>query len=165
MATKVNTSGMKRKLGQVSKLVNTDDLSKELGETVIRGIKGKTRKGLDLVNGGKQGALASSTIAQRRYLDDHNSTASTYSPARSNLTFTGQLLDSLKWFRIGNIIRIMPTGQRRPYKRGSKKSIANQDVANFLKEQGREFLGVDNPIKKQLKSIIRNFIRRNIRRK
>lgn len=72
------------------------------------------------------------------------------SPARSNLTYSGQLLDSLGVIRIGQgSIVIGPTGTRR-------NGQSNAAVAGYVAAGGRPFLALSSPEAEQLRRYYRN---------
>jgi hypothetical protein len=58
-----------------------------------------------------------------------------FSPARSNLTFTGQLLESLKYKVSDGIIRVFVDGKR-------DDGLDNQDVLEGLSKNNRRFLNL-----------------------
>ncbi len=71
-------------------------------------------------------------------------------PSRSNLTFTGQLLDSLAIVKLeaGTVV-IGPTGTR-------KGGGSNAAVAQFVADSGRPFLALSRPEAEQLRRFYRN---------
>lgn len=79
----------------------------------------------------------------RDYLSD------TTTARKSNVTFTGQMLDSLKVVsvRSGNVA-IAPTGVRKD--RFSPAGLTNRQVASYLADQGRTFLALTEPEISQL---------------
>ena len=133
----------------------------ELGNAAITIIVKRTKKGFGVRKTGQIGGarkrlkrLAKSTIERRKRF---SGLASDTSPARSNLTFTGQLLDSLKVKKISarkKSFVISPEGKRK----GS--SLANFEVAEFVDENGRPFLGFSNKdLQEVLKLYQSNFAR------
>lgn len=163
---KFDFSGLDKKLNSVSKVLDADELVTDIGNTAIKRIKGVTRTGKEIESGSSQPALSQESKDSRKQLAKRNRTHSTFSPGRSNLTFTGQLLDSLTFKKIRGGVRIEPSGSRKPYKGGSKKVLTNKQVAGLLAKMKpkRVFLGVDNEMVKQIKSIIKRFLRRKLRR-
>jgi len=126
---------------------------KRLGDAALVVIYSRTKKGKFVKKTGQIGgaratkALAKSTIRNRQRNKDklHPTT----SPRKSNLTFSGQLLDSLKVKKISarkKSFVISPEGRRK----GS--SLANFEVAEFVDQNGRPFLGLSN---KDLKEIVK----------
>jgi hypothetical protein len=83
-----------------------------------------------------------------------------FDPDFSNLTFTGQLLRSLK-AKVdlkARTIDIMPTGNR------FDSNLSNQDVAKFVAEQGRPFIGLDDKGIKRVKALIIQDLRKSLRK-
>ncbi|GEM_PF-2339785 len=115
---------------------------KPLGEEAVRLIVTRTRLGYGVTDDGQERArlkpLSSRWIAQRKRLDEEAAILSQFTTtARSNLTFTGQMLDSMQVIRIaqGQIV-IGPKGYRTdPLSRG----LSNEQVANYVAAAGRKF--------------------------
>lgn len=75
--------------------------------------------------------------------------ALTYSAPKSNLTFTGQMLDSLTARVENGKVYISPTGQRNdPFSRGK----SNADIARYVAKGGRPFLFLTKP---ELSQVVR----------
>lgn len=72
-------------------------------------------------------------------------------PSRSNLTFTGQLLDSVQVLRIapGSVV-IVPTGGRQG------ESLTNAQLAGYVAAKGRSFLSLSSLEAEQLTRFYRN---------
>lgn len=64
-----------------------------------------------------------------------------FSPAKSNLTMTGQMLDALE----ANVVagKIVITVEATP-RRDSEEGLTNKDVAKKVINEGRPFLGLDS---------------------
>jgi hypothetical protein len=133
-------------------------------------IVAETRKGKDLSRKGvSQPPLSQGYINWRRKLKDGKAPNREnikphpifFSPSFSNLTLTGQLLDSVQWFvnERRKFFEIRPTGVRRNPKNSFIKNLffglRNQTVANDLARRGRTFLGIDE---KGLKRVRKAFI-------
>jgi hypothetical protein len=78
------------------------------------------------------------TIATRKRLALFNTTHPEYQPEKPNLTFTGQLLDSLKGFFQGSrlIFTIRASGKHRPYETASTTSQALAAALEKRNKQG-----------------------------
>lgn len=104
--------------------------------------------------------LTRKTIASRKRMSRYNKTHADYSNRRSNLTFSGQLIDSIKGYvRVSkSAIELIPRGRRKPYRlksgKRSKSRPLNVDVVRGQEDQGR-FLMI--PTKKQRIGIIKIF--------
>src|SRR5690606_18358399 len=79
---------------------------------------------------------------------------------KSNLTQTGQLLDSLKADIKKNKITIEPTGNRDPGLSGRDEFSTNKELARDLAGRGFLFLGLDGTGVKRIKQMIIDEIRR-----
>lgn len=75
-------------------------------------------------------------------------------PSKSNLTFTGQMLDSLGVVKVANgSVTIGPQGYRTdPFSRG----LSNEAVANFVAKKGRPFNNLTKPEARQVQRFYRN---------
>lgn len=113
------------------------------GEFIASIIAKRTRLGYGVDrNGGQKSplkSLALSTIKQRTALRKSGKLSSFTRPGRSNLTATGQLLDSLKvtYLKDGEI-NIAPDGRRDDGKK-------NREVAGYQEEAGRIFMRLSQP--------------------
>jgi len=110
--------------------------------------------------------LTKSTKVNRGKMARYNKTHKKYSRNRSNLTFSGQLIDSIKAFiKISkSAIELVPTGKRKPYtlKSGkpSKTKATNAEVVLAQAYMNRHLM---IPTAKQRKNIIKIF-REGVRR-
>ena len=90
--------------------------------------------------------------------------AGTTKPAKSNLTATGQLLNSLTVVKLkitGGVSYLIRVGDRRG--RGlfdQPTSIGNKQLVDYLSRQGRHFLGFTNAQKNRIAREIRQIIRK-----
>lgn len=165
------------------KVINNQNLLKDIGTVVIKDIQFQTRKG-------KLKPLSDEWVNERKKIAKATATHPAYSARRSNLTLTGQLLDSLKiiYSKAGEVI-IEATGIHRPYKANYLKSwyrigqsgkrhlvkssntgmrtigesIENKKLAEYVADQGREFMKVREGLNRQLKNLVVAYIRRSSR--
>lgn len=125
----------------------------------VKRIQGFTRSGKSLFNNGEPlKPLSSRYIAFRqRYTGP---VSQFFRPKKSNLTFTGQLLDSLKGS--ANVkrqtISVFPTGTRSDGK-------TNKEVAENVADNGRPFLGLDDKGRERLIQIAIRDLRRTLKRR
>ena len=163
---RVRIKGLKRvrdnTIKNIEKALDSRSVQKDVADFAIKDIVGNARLGKDPNNRNFK-SLARSTKEQREYLSRYNSTDSFFSVNKSNLTVSGQLLNSIKAFFKKREITIEPTGTRRKY-RGAKgqaigQSLTNKEVADFVQED-RPFLLVS----KALEEFIKNRVRRELRR-
>ena len=105
-------------------------------------IVAETRKGKDLSRDRKQPPLSPNYIKYRERVargeEDITPDGQFFSPKRSTLTLTGQLLDNIEYSvkPSQNKITIEPTGLRRD-------GLTNKEVASDLARRDRTFLGLD----------------------
>ncbi len=149
----------------------------DYAQLIIEDIQGQTRSGKDIVNDRKQPPLKPSTIAARTNAEKYTDTSELYSRKRSNLTFTGQLLDSLL-FKIRKKsgssfeVEISPNNEVRknyyspnPRKKERKNiSLTNRKLFKYLQDMGREFLGIREKMIERIRTLAAQDLRRNIRK-
>lgn len=167
----IDLSKVTRKLEEIEKNFTSKELLEPVSKIVITDIQRETRSKKGFDESGKRKNLPSPLSTEwSRYKDKLagiNKTHPTYGKGRSNLTFTGQLLNSLKAFFERNTITIKPTGTHRGYKQirgGRSKDVENEKIAEGLESLGYKFLGVDDKTEKKIKTEITRFIRRLLRR-
>jgi len=121
---------------------------------------------------GKFKSLKKSTIKGREYLGELNKTHGTFKASRSNLTLTGQLIDSISHRVDRGIIIIQPVGKRSMYKTGEKRSARrtpinsrNELLYKAILEISSKFamLGLDPKGKKRVNTIVIRNLRRLLR--
>ena len=167
-----NASIFKSRTKKVSGAVQSgiDKALSEFVKTVPAQIKARTR-----VGGGLDSDDAGKLDGRRKQLDKlKNSTKdyrSTYkknlsgqtTPSKSNLTATGQMLDSLRGRkRPGNKIRVSPTGNRTRELDGSSSGLSNIEVQKRVERNGRTFLGLTTAETNKFRRIARNIIKKKL---
>jgi len=161
---------------RLNRIIQSTELLNQIGVFTTNKIKGTAKTGKSLKNGSKFKKLASSTIKNRENLAKYNATSNVYSNKRSNLSFTGQLLYSIKYkinTRNSRVI-IRPTGDRKPYKNKSGGSTKGKTITNKqlgeIHDQGmgsvpaRPFLDIDNETQNQINILFKKFLRRKLKR-
>lgn len=144
---------------RINRALKSSSLLKEIADGLIEDIQsGESPK-----TGKPFPRLADSTIENRRRLARTNQTDKNYSPKKSNLTLTGQLVRSIKAkinLTRGELI-IEPTGSRRPY-RGVNKRLkqsvrTNKELATIHANGGRNLPKRDiiRFSKKRVREIVR----------
>ena len=168
------------RLKKIQRGLRGNRLLNEVGDEVISDNRREARTGKGFNSKPEVGQkrtkmpkLAETTIEHRKYLKRAKNTETTdvFSVKRSNLTVSGQLLSSIvKEIKNGALIIKLSDQKRIPYKtlnlrqkKARKPPPSNQEVADFLEEQGRHFLGIDDKTQKKIKNIVIRFIRRLIR--
>lgn len=166
MATRVRIVGLenlsKRIKTQVGRAIKQSGFEKELLSDLVKEIK----------DNGIEPALAPSTIKRRGRLATVNPTDAAYSQGKSNLTFTGQLLASLRSkFQVSKLVfNFTAIGKHKNYKLLTKKSStaarpSNSDIFKGQSElYGRSLANVftrdefRNRLVNKLKQSIKKFL-------
>lgn len=152
----------------IKKVLNNKTMLGEIGDVIINDVKLNTRLGKSIPTGGKLKPLKDSWIKQRKKISQATKVHDTFSPARSNLTLTGQLLDSMrKVFKGMGSLEIKFFGNHQPYfiktKSGTSrigKAIPNEKLAGYVAEGGRPFFGIRKQVKSRINIIVRSYLRR-----
>lgn len=124
----------------IKRALNTGELN-AIAKIAISIISKRTRAGFGVKNAGQNATrlkkLSGTYVEFRKKSKDLNRALTT--PGKSNLTFTGKLLESLTVKQV-NVAeqKVFIGGNRRRRKGGA----TNEDVAGFVAEQGREFLNL-----------------------
>lgn len=147
------------------KVIRSNAMMNEIGAVVTNDVKEQTRKGKSIPNGSKLKALSSKWIDRRKELAKSNDTDEAYQAEKSNLTFTGQLLNSIRFIIPGpGKIKIFFDGMHDPYKNKDGENIggrvSNQLIADGQTERGRPFVGVRPVIERRIGRIIRTYLKR-----
>lgn len=132
--------------------------------------KAKTKKAQNkLINlRGQQAAEGYNYIDIRRYISKATPTHQAFREARSNLTLSGQLLNSLKakFPKKGSIL-IEPTGIRSKYKIKTAKGVksigkltTNKQISEYVSKK-RPYLGVRPIMKERIRRTVIGYIRRS----
>jgi hypothetical protein len=133
----------------------------------VKRIQSFTWSGKSLVTGQPFAPLSPGYKRWRRKANDRttnfwqqNRPGKFFKPNRSNLTLTGQLIESLKGmsnFR-EQTISVAPVGRR-------TDGQSNKDVAEEVAKNGRPFLGLDDKGAQRIAQIVKRDIRRNLAKK
>lgn len=157
------------------KFVNKAD---EIQEGIVGDLKKEIKSGKSPATGKNFRKLKDSTIESRRRRSKYNKTDASFSPSTSALTFTGQLVDSIKAkIKVGAKslnITIEPTGKRTSYKNkdgtNTKKSakIGNKRLAKIHADGGgklpkRDLLGFTKKKEKEIVKIIKEVLLKALR--
>jgi hypothetical protein len=162
---------VQKKLTSVSK---DDRLLDEIGEFAVERIKFFARKGTPLrINGsiGRFPPLKDVTLAIRTILAKYNLTHPAFQNDIPNVTFTGQLVDHVKYEKKDGYIDIFIEGTRRPILDKFRKPIVNQELKSekiyedLLRLNPKySFLGMDFTGKDRIKKIIERNLRRLLKK-
>lgn len=143
----------------------------EIGEFARNRVVAETRKGKDLTKESDQPGLSPGYIEYRKGLvkrwggkfkkgqrvTEHTPIPDPtfFRPAKSNVTLTGQLLESIQYKirKSEKTVIIEPTGTR-------DDGLTNKEVAEDLAKRGRTFLGLDQRGVQRIRNIVIEAIRR-----
>lgn len=135
------------RIGSILKLLVEEAIttleSKRLGIMLVEQIKKRTRLGYGVDDGGRQKklpALSDGYVGTRTRLKDNLDQFTT--PKRSNLTATGQLLNSVRSGRRGALVIEIAGGARNKGLDGRSSSLSNRTLAGYLEKKGRKFFGL-----------------------
>lgn len=153
-------------------LQSNKELLNKLGDAMIKDIQFTARRGVNPVTGGRFIPLSKKWIKERKQIAQATPTHEAFKENRSNITITGQLLDSLARSSVGKTLTVFFQGIHKPYKakrirnpgkglRTIGKEIDNELLARYVNKI-RPFFGVRDKLLPQLKSIVIRFIRRNL---
>lgn len=145
--------------------IEDKETMQQAGQIIQRSIVGSARTGKN-PDGESFKPLSKAWIKRKARLSEVNTTSEFYKKSRSNLSFTGQLLDSFSFSINKNILSFFFKGNRKPYKGIFKAQLegpaTNAELAESIeKERPFVFLG-DKPGKQVTIMIIRQ-IKRKLR--
>ena len=166
MKVKWDTKKLASKLNRkITKEMRQADLGETVKDLLVASIR---TDATSPQTGRKFKALTKKTIITRKYLAKHNSTHSEYSASKPNLTFTGELLDSLKasFHSDGDGVsfEIKPTGSHAPYKKGGSKSTPNHEIIRHLKKMGRSPLHWSKKMQKDILALIKREVNQALKK-
>lgn len=152
-----------------SEVVKDPDTLNEIGSTLVDQNKKAIRSGVDvggsLLTKTRLPKLSPKWVERKEKLRSTNEASEYYRKGASNLTFTGQLVDSIK-HKIeqskGTVV-IFISGKRKPYKnlkgRNEKDNPSNEEVAQDLKNKwGISIVGVTSAMRNIINKLVRKRI-------
>jgi len=172
VATEVFDPRFQSRLGRLAKSIIYKRVKAGYGTTV----GGRSRKKLKplstatvAVRSGKLMIRHQKGTSKKIYMnqdDRPRQTGEFFSPARSNLTFSGELLNSIEIDvgRYGFSIYIPDTTRRR-YNKFTKTRATNKEVAIYVQDAGRNFFELTGPEVDIIIKTINDFIKSTIRKK
>ena len=150
----------------------------KIQDGILNELKKEIKSGKSPATGKNFKRLKSSTIESRKKKSKHNKTDPSFSPGKSALTFSGQLVDSIKAkIRVGAKslnITIEPTGRRKSYKnkdgsntKGSAK-MGNKKLAKLHADGSgklpkRDLLGFTKKKEKEIVETIKKVLLKALR--
>lgn len=174
---------------EINKIIQKTTLLEDSANLIKTDIQFQTKRGYSIPLKKKFDELSEAWKNTRGMLSKFVKVAPVFSKNRSNLTITGQLIDSIvtRVFRNRGYAQIELDGVHEPYKIPARqvrvkgharkngtvrshtrnvppqtigKNISNADLAERVAEQGRPFMGVRDQIVNRIKVLARNTIRR-----
>lgn len=150
----------------------------EVAEFLVTRIRAEARRGRPLNDDRTFPPLRSVTKIIREELAQQNRTHPTFKLERSNITFTGQLVDSLRYILDSTKIIIeVPNTRRRKLKQkgiivesaiGQRPAITNKEVDRNLRRLGFDFytakgINSEDKVLARINGIVKKFVRRAIK--
>lgn len=99
----------------------------------------------------RAGGKVSLKTKQRASKNPKIELSSDTSASKSNLTLTGQMLDSLKATSTQGSVTIEASGNR-------KDGLSNKEISGYVEEQGRKFLDLAKADLKQIKNYLESLV-------
>lgn len=152
------------------KAIRSKQMLNEVGQVVVEDVVEQTRRREKSIPNKLKDLklLKESWIRRKTKLAQYNNADPEYQEGRSNLTFTGQLLNSFKWAVTGpGKLKLFFDGIHKPYKdkdgKAVGKPITNEELAGYVAKQGRPFVGVRPVIERRIGRIVRSYVRRALK--
>lgn len=155
MTVKVKTN-IKQVVDKIRKVfqdkIPSAESMEKLGEKSIELIRKRTRLGYGVATAGaKRGRLKQLSDDYIDFRREYGDLSPATRPAKSNLTLTGQMLDSMEVIEAKKgQASIAPTGNR------FDTDHTNDEIALFCEKQGRKFLSLSDNEIKQLRRFYEN---------
>jgi hypothetical protein len=166
---RTNIQGLKNIKDRVTKVfaevLKDSQNVKEIGSSIAEEHKRLLRTGVSPANSSRLKPITKETKKKREYLSKYNATHEKYSSGKSNITFTGQLIEAItfKFIQPNTYEIFVEDSRHEPYKGKNgtiKSSATNATIAKGQKEQGRPMLGVTE----RMRAIVNRLMIRNLRR-
>ena len=163
--TTVKITGISEAQKNALKFLDSVSKDKEIlniiGAETANQIRARTRSRLEDY---KQPPLEDSTIKTRQSYGRNRNPAEEFSPKRSNLTMSGQLLDAISYKltqTLGEIVLYLKSPRVRAYERQGDPVPTNNQVLEDLEKQGRVFFFISQ----KLQTLLENRIAKELRKK
>jgi hypothetical protein len=183
----INASALTKSIEQYLRgVIQKEQFLVAVRDFAVRRIVAETRKGRDLTkNGAAQKPLSDGykrirgKILSGQYGVDPFEDATFFRVDVSNLTMTGQLLDSIRGLlnAQSSKISIKATGSRSPtrifnlktgrqivFKNQTQEPATNQELVEKLQKDGRTFLGLDQKGRDRIVRVVSDQLRRELKR-
>ena len=158
---------------RLNRVLSNKEMLGEVGDLAVDLIRQTTRKGTSTVTDQRFKPLSKPWIKKRDKIASSQGTHPTYAAKRSNLTLSGQLIDSIKRSVVGRMVTIFFDGSHLPYRMKTRngisrvgKIISNSKLAQYVADGGRPFFGFskafESKLLTQVKKVVIRYIRRNL---
>lgn len=151
-----------------NKVIRSKTMLDEVGQTIATDVVDQTRnreRSIPLKSELK--LLKESWIVQRAWIRKGGQTSidKDSEDGKSNLTFSGQLLNNFTWVIEGvGKIKLYFKGEHQPYTSPTGRKygsvIKNEDLATYVAKQGRPFVGIRPAMRNRINRIVRTYVRR-----
>lgn len=170
---KISQKSLDQASAQTKKILNDvlkdPVLLNEVGLVAQTDIKGQTRSGNSIPLNQKLKPLSESWKEKRKGIAEASGASDVFSKTRSNLSLTGQLIESVKYEVNKNQVTIAAQGERKPYqyktKKGDLKTIKsdldNSELSEYVSKD-RPFIGLREKVKERILSLALRFMRRSL---
>lgn len=139
----------------LKKVLKSKSFYDDLGEFVSNQIRKRTRIGKGVSPSGNQTKLNPLKPSTKKYREKYKKNLSENTRAgKSNLTATGQLLDSIEYKSTNAKTKISFADKRSKELSGAASTISNSKVAGYVQKAGRRFFGLTTGEQNELKRII-----------
>lgn len=179
LMAKVKIKGVDRVKASVVKLFNEvksdEALLVQIGQKSEELTKQFNYAGKDIPSNKKKKSISPEWADRKEQLKKTNKASEFYRSGASNLTFTGQLIESIKFTKVNRSqgsVTIEASGDRRPYKntkgvvtdKAKGNTPTNKELAGYVKDGGRPLFGVNKQMQNVLSRIVRSFLNNKIRK-
>lgn len=165
VSVKVDNTVLSKRIKEIREKATSRELLAEIGETLVR-MNAKNARTGKASDGSSFPPLSEKWKEQRGELARVNNTHLAYGRTRSNVTFSGQLIDGLIYEideRNKTVTVKFDDEVRTPYKNldGSsrKESLKNSELAGYLTSRGWKIIGMNNEMNDRVLFLIESAIR------
>lgn len=161
--SKKQIKDLRKKLQKLLDEIDTTETMKEVGEFVADRVRVRTRLGYGVKKDGderdKLKKLSKPYVERRKALKEKGELSQKTNPRKSNLTKTGQMLDSIKTVKAGKgFAEIRPEGPR------TDTDQNNEEIAQHVTDAGRPFMKLSKPEKSGVLKVIEKKISKVVRK-
>jgi hypothetical protein len=157
-----------------NKVKSDEALLVEIGNKTAELTKQFNYAGKDIPGNKSKKSISNEWAERKDKLKATNKASKFYRSGASNLTFTGQLIESIKFTKINksqSSVTIEASGERTPYKnlsgkitdKARKNTPTNEELSEYVKDGGRPLFGVNKQMNNVLSKIVRLFLNKKIR--